>query len=147
MDFRDNISLETANTALRECKTIEEVKSFINVVMSDWIVSYHNTYSMDYPYLINNFIQVCKRYKTEPKGIVLVRYIPGENDLISEYRVLTRFLDVMAANGFCVRRQSEFFPCKKCDCLIPVRPLYSKLKFTSPESVPSVWIDTCKKCV
>lgn len=146
MEFVDNADITKISESLKECKTIEEIKEYINDTMPGWITSYHSTYSMDYPFLISNFTQICQKYKTTPKGLVLVKYIPGEGDLVCNYRTLTKFLDVMAANGFCVRRDCEFFPCKKCDSLIPKRALYSKLKFVSPNGVPSTWRNTCEKC-
>jgi hypothetical protein len=130
---------------LKSCKSLEEIKDLITRTFPNWMRHFYSTYSQDYPSLIFGYVSVCKNLNTTPKGIVLVDFIPAEQE-IGKYTLLTKFLDTMTVNGFCVRKLSEFFPCNVCSALIPSKSIYTKLAFTKPECVPEKWSNRCRKC-
>lgn len=130
---------------IKTCKNIGEVRDIIKNTFPNWIVSIHRDYSNDYPRLRYTYQTLCKAMNVEGKGIILVNFIPSVNNP-PEYTLLTKFLDIMTANGFIVRRTEEFRACSKCDRVIPVYQLYGTLRYKNPETVPKTWEPNCSSC-
>jgi len=133
---------------LRECSSLEDIKKLIYGIFPDLVKEYTRGYSSDYPYLIITWYTLCKAIKTEPKGIILVEFVPPsiKDDISEEYSVLRKFLDVMTANGFVARRNEEFMLCNKCGLAIPRHNLYKYVKFRFPDKFPDKWDIKCSEC-
>jgi hypothetical protein len=147
--YIDDENKEENISKLKSCKSLDEIRELIGQIFPKWIKGFYTTYSQDYPSLIFGYVSYCKLLKTTPKGIILVDFIPTEEeakDPNCKYTVLLKYLDTMTVNGFCVRRSIEFFPCT-CQALIPSKNVYSNLAFTKPDSVPKNWSNKCTKCV
>ena len=146
--YIDDENKEKNMLKLKSCKTFDEIKELIDEIFPKWMKGLYATYSQDYSFLIFNYVSYCKLLKTVPKGIILVDFIPEEKEIhdpTCKYTVLLKCLDIMTVNGFCVRRNIEFFPCV-CQALIPNKSVYINLSFKMPDSVPKKWSDKCAKC-
>lgn len=110
-----------------------------------------DNYSKDYEFLNESWDALSKKLKIPKQQIILVSFIPNEKDYSSgEFSLLVKFLDTMTANGFLVRRNSEYILCKYCKAAIPSERIYKILfknwYFAYGDKVPTNYKDHCKGC-
>lgn len=152
--YIDKDNCEEVKEELKACKNFFEVKAIIEREFPSWIVSMSDAYSKDYDFLNTTWELFCGKIKAKKQQIVLVDFIPNEEDYTKDprmikpgqgkailpvqpmtgqgvsalpsYSLLTKFLDTMAVNGFLVRRNTEFILCEYCKAVLPSKDLYKK---------------------
>lgn len=119
----------------------EQIQTIINVTFPDWIVSYTEKYSNDYPSLQSNWETMCKKLDVKPRFIVRVDDIKNDaNHLITQV-----FCERMTREGYVVRRKNELILCEKCSSAIPNFEIYEHMKRNNLP-VPDTWSNTCTNC-
>lgn len=113
----------------------------IKTVFPDWVKNELKEYCCDYPHLQTNWKFLCDKLQTSCKSIILVSDI--DLDRTSEKN---KICEELTRNGFIVRRETEFFPCKVCNHAIPSFELWKNFKNKNLK-VPESWSETCFNCI
>lgn len=127
---------------LRLSSTLGQVKTLIDEVFPDWIVTTMNTYCSDYPHLTENWYKVCQMTNSKPTQIMIVEEIFEDNTI---YSLISIFAECFTRAGFSVRRKREYIPCEKCNSAIPNYSLWQLFKDNGIK-VPEVWDVKCSGC-
>ena len=141
--FKDPENLEEIKNLITQCPTLKEVIDLIEKIYPNWIITFLDKYSDDYPHLYANWEILSKETNTKRTQILIVEYINAEED--ENHELLQIFVQLFTKIGFIVRSKEEIFPCRICKAAIPHRPSYEKMKELKID-VPEVWNDKCSKC-
>jgi len=125
-------------TTLGTCKDVlDKIKS----VYPEWIVTYINNYSDDYPTLTRNWNFICSKAQTTPTKIIIVKHIKFD----SFHVCVCAFAELLTIMGNCVRQEEDLGMCTVCGAAIPSQPMWQIMKEKGLD-VPEVWSLKCKKC-
>jgi hypothetical protein len=138
--------LDPANTPdiiakLGTLRILGEVKSLVDEVFPDWIVTTMNYYCADYPHITSNWKKICEMADTKPTQVLIVEELAEDN----AHSLIITFAECFTRAGFSVRRKREYFPCEKCGCAIPNSGLWQHFK-EKGFKVPEKWNVTCVAC-
>jgi len=78
---------------------------------------------------------------TKPTQIIIVDELFHDK----EHKFIATAAEIATRAGFSVRRKSEYIPCEKCHCAVPVKELW-QFFVDKKFKVPSVWNSTCSNC-
>jgi hypothetical protein len=126
---------------IKSFQTLGDIKPLLDETFPTWIITTMPKYSLDYPYLQQNWEKICEQCKISPSQIMIVDSI----NMDSQHTLLLTFCEVLTRAGFCVRRKEEFFPCKVCNSALPNVQLYDILK-QKGFKVPDNWSQLCSEC-
>lgn len=144
MVYEDHMDVKEAQAFLEEFNTITEEKELYEVLereFPEWVISFSDDYSDDYPVLRKNWHHLCKQIGVEPRGIALVRYLhpptathehrfqEGET-----YVILDGVVNHLFALGYILRRIEEFRTCENCNRVRPNKKMWT---FMHDRGIPS----------
>ena len=149
--YNDPDSRDSILTVLEKEHDHNEVQKLIRNVFPDWLSSFTDGYSKDYPHLTKNWHTICKRIGVTPKKIVLVRNIPIQD---KDKILIQAICEKMTRSGYVVRRTVEFTYCSVCKQAIPTEGIYNKMRETFDKLqtvnrglvLPDVWSNKCVNC-
>lgn len=138
---------------LEENESKEDVHIFevIKKIIPNWIIKRTDFYVKKYDNLQHNWVKVCTEWKTTPKEILLVEYIPNiENEDFEKYSILKRIIDSLTFNGYVVRSINDMTTCKKCNGAMLTETAYNFFKQINKDknisSWTKEWSDVCESC-
>lgn len=114
-----------------------------------WIQHTLDGYADEYAHFQQNWKLMCDMLKCKPEQILLVSEIEPYESEDQEKSFIQKGCDVLTQKGFCVRRVTEFQPCREnCGVAIPTLALHQKLHAHPmiQNRIPAVWKDTCDSC-
>ena len=124
MTYEDPENLGEIIKDIIQMKSVQEILNLLSTVYPTFIKNTVAEYSTDYPHFDINWRGMCATLKVQKAIIILVDIVPEDDTHI----LIKTFCEVLTQAGFIVRRYTDFFPCNKCDKLLPSEEIYSKLK-------------------
>jgi hypothetical protein len=127
--------------------------SYADTILPNWILHKSKHYIPEYSNLEQNWYQLCQRWNTEPKHILMVQCIPPQSE-IYQYTILHTFCNLMTKSGFVIRTQSQVIPCRKCQRMMLSEPVWRYLKMQHDrhpnaqvqQPIPKSWNEICHAC-
>jgi hypothetical protein len=142
-NFKDPENVEDIKETLKTLPTMKDILDLINKVFPNWIVTFFDKYSNDYPHLDKNWELITKELNIPKSQILIVENIYNKDD--EEHLLINLFCDIFTRSGFIVRRKNEIFPCEVCNAAIPNNESYNKMKESNIQ-VPETWTQKCTTC-
>lgn len=155
MEYLTNPSMNISDE-LETVKRLQpgQVLEYTQINTTGWIVRIIDEYSRDYEVLQENWADICRRIsfmsgrRCTPQKLVLVSEVFfNETDPAKVY--LQKICDKLTEYGYCIRRDTELFPCHSCGRGIISEELYAQISNSqSPFSLklPREWSDKCSTC-
>lgn len=149
------INSEKRDSILKTLGTSQNILEEVQRVLPNWIVYSCDGYTSEYSILENNWKNLCNEWKTTPKKILIVSFIPSREvfeklqsieDTSISYLILATSCNRLAANGFVVRTTSELVPCVKCNRAMLSKRVFEYLFENKSPLIVESWKDTCKDC-
>ena len=140
-DFKDPKNYKEILESLTKLSTIGEVKKLVDKVFPTWCVGFLNEFSSDYPSMTENWNKVCKKSKSKPSQIMVIRDLQDRSD----NKLVKAFAEIFSSSGFCVRRSIEIVPCNVCYKALPTLALY-KIMVEKGKKFPHKWSLKCSTC-
>lgn len=122
-----------------------EIIDYANHILPNWIVSVSEKYAEEYSILEQNWKNLCAQWKTTPKRIIIVDFLPEKGDFRG-YHLLEAFCNHLTVNGYVIRNKTELVACKTCGCALLTQRVYSYLLQNKSTLIPSEWNENCLKC-
>jgi hypothetical protein len=122
-------------------KDRENFLEIIEKYYPTWIQHRLDNYSLDYPHLQKNWEILLEKANKPKRKILLV----DEMNVDEDHTTILTLCEILAREGFIVRRTEEFFPCSICNSALPTKTLYKGFK-KNGITVPKKWMDKCKNC-
>lgn len=138
------IDPENIDEIMEKIKTIPDlngINDLIKKIYPDWVITFLDKYSNDYPHLEKNWDQVTKDNNITKSKIMIIDNIFKDD----KHTLINIFTDIYTRSGFIVRTKFEIFPCQVCNAAIPNINFYNKMKELKLE-VPDIWSDKCTNC-
>lgn len=137
------------NNIISQNESKENVNIFdvIEKIIPEWIIKRTYFYVEKYSTLQTNWKNLCSQWKTTPKEIILVEYLP-DIDKFEHYTTLRHIIDTLTFNGYVVRNIADITTCKRCNGAMLSEIAYNFMKEKS--SLPmwnKEWSDTCDGCL
>jgi hypothetical protein len=142
--YVDPTNLQEELSLISTFKTLEDVKTHIELVFPKWYIGMINTYSTDYTVLDKNWKDLCEQINTSPKAVVI---ISDDNFMSPDHSLSRVYCELFTKLGFCIRRSSDLITCTVCHSGIPREHLYNLLKDKCSSDVPAVWANKCSTCM
>lgn len=140
-------------TKLHDSQDYQTLLSWINLNLPNWIQEQLDDYAEEYTFLALNWAYLCVQWKTEPKQILIVEFLPNvcldpDYKEFEKYRILQVVIDGLSKNGFIIRKKSEIVACKGCQKALLSKEIYDffKSKPNSHKKLPKVWNEYCLNC-
>lgn len=134
---------------LEENESKENIHIFkvIEKIIPNWIIKKTNFYVKQYKTLENNWFKICSQWKTKPKEILIVEYLP-DLDNFENYTILRHIIESLTINGYVIRNIRDITTCDKCNgaMLNEVSFNFLKEQETSIISNDSKWNSICDTC-
>ena len=125
-------------------RTMGEIFELIDKTFPSWVIHIVDNFSNDYPFLDQNWANICKELNVRKAKIIIVRQI----SLIKEEsnnKLIKIFCELLTKAGFIVRDVNDLQLCSKCGNALPTQGMYNTLK-TMKVTIPEEYISECSKC-
>lgn len=147
----DEKDLELTILKLENLETADMI-SWIDNIIPRWKISLCKRYADEYSVLEQNWISLCQRWNTKPKYIIIVAFIPPQQDM-EKYRILWTLCNRLTKEGNVVRMDCEVVMCRVCESAIlsavvvdRINRARDSLQNPPPTPVPASWSPFCKTC-
>lgn len=143
---------EKIESVLASIKKNDDLYTFVNQLLPNWIIHTCDGYTSEYSILESNWKNLCNEWKTTPQKILIVSYVPSREEFEklqsndSAFQILATCCNQLAGNGFVVRAETELVACKKCEQAMLSRRVYDYLQQHKSPLVSGEWNDCCKAC-
>jgi hypothetical protein len=135
----------------------ENIYDYVRSILPEWIRYTCKRYTSDYALLETNWKNLCAQWKTTPKRILIVQFLPSREDFerlaqpsnssnLSSYSLIGTCCNLLTRNGFVIRAESELVPCIKCEQAMLSERVYNYLLENKSTLVSGVWNACCKEC-
>jgi len=133
--YLDPQNIEEIKSQLSEKKTMKDILELVNEIYPDWIITFADKFSTNYPSLTVNWVKTCEKMGSRPAQIMIVDDIIFDDD----HKLLQLFGDVFTKTGFSVKSKNHFIPCGRCKSAYPTLSIHQLLK-ESDNVVPAEWM-------
>lgn len=153
-------NVEKHNTIIHKlvhCDSSTNIYEYAQALLPNWILHVCERYVDEYNMLQTNWINLCTQWKTTPKRILIVSFLPSREEFEklghsdsetsrSTYQILATCCNMLTANGFVIRAYTEVTACKSCEQAMLSKTVYDYLSEHKSPLVSGEWNDTCKAC-
>lgn len=141
--YKDVESTKFILEQLKTCITMKDVLDLVKGTLPDWIITFINRYSDDYPKLTENWVTYCTEMNTKPSQIMIVEYVPSKEE---GYGVMNALCGLFTKAGFAIRTNRDIQQCTVCDAGIPTQNRYNFMQNNGITQLPSAWSPWCIEC-
>jgi len=150
----DEKDLEITLDKIRRLDT-RDILIWVDAIVPGWILHQTKSYTREYAMLEQNWIHLCNQWKTKPKYILIVEYIPDQR-LMHRFQILSALCNHLTRDGNVIRKESELTTCVDCDRAMLTERVVEQIhrarqqhrnEVTGPTPVPEVWNERCADCL
>jgi hypothetical protein len=123
----------------------DRVMEYLFLFFPDWIVEQTQKYAKEYETLEQNWHRLCAQWKTVPRAILIVEYLP-QPEQYADYQLLLAFCNHLTRMGYVIRQRTDLQRCPNCGCAILSRFVHGFLKQRGSKMIPAVWSSYCIDC-
>lgn len=149
-DFTDPSNVIEILEQICKLPTLGDIQPLLIKTFPTWIIGSMSGYSLDYPTLNDNWVEICQKMNIKPTEILLVEdlflqdaSLPAEHQT---HKLVNTFAEILTRSGFVIRRKCDLFPCNNCGRAIPQSHIYDLMKKQGLQ-VPEVWSTFCSTCL
>lgn len=134
----------------------ENIYDYVTNILPEWIRHTCKQYASEYTLLETNWKNLCSQWKTSPKRILIVDFLPSREDFErltqqsnssnSSYFLIGTCCNLLTKNGFVIRANTELTLCVKCEKAILTERVYNYLLENKSTLVSGEWNKCCKEC-
>jgi len=148
----DEKDLERTLEKIRNLETWD-ILNWIDSIVPGWVLHRTKQYTRDYTMLEQNWIQLCDQWKTTPKYILIVEFLPDQR-FMHRFQILWALCNHLTRDGNVVRKSSELTGCLKCGRAMLTERVVQQIhqvrtqnpNNAGPAVVPEVWNERCSEC-
>ena len=122
-----------------------DILEYANILLPNWIVNIIEKYAEEYSVLEQNWKNLCAQWKTTPKRIIIVDFLPEKGDF-KGYHLLEAFCNHLTVKGYVIRNKTEIVGCKTCNCAILSQRVFNYLLENKSTLISGTWNENCLKC-
>jgi len=156
-DQKINPDSEKREALLSILKETSDPYSFVEQILPGWILHTCDGYTSEYSILETNWKNLCNEWKTTPKKILIVSYLPSQEEFQKlqspvidpsedSFQMIATCCNRLAANGFVVRAETELTACKTCKQAILSKRVFEYLQQNKSPIAIGEWNELCKSC-
>lgn len=126
--------------------------SWIDAIIPKWKITQTKRYASEYDVLEQNWINLCQKWNAKPHFIIIVDFIPPQNDA-NNYKIIWTLCNYLTKEGNVIRNQSELTTCLNCNSAILTKTVIerinkarSSVKDPPPSKIPTIWNHLCNAC-
>lgn len=147
----DEKDLEHTLSKLSRLET-NDLLSWVDNIVPGWKITQTKQYADEYSVLEQNWINLCQKWNTKPKHIIIVKFIPNQHE-ISTYKIIWGLINYLTRDGNVIRNISELTVCTMCNSAILSKTVVDRInrardtvKNPPATPVPPKWNSLCKSC-
>ena len=124
-----------------------QLLGYAETILPNWIVHRCDHYAPEYQVLEQNWYRLCAQWKTVPRQILVVDYLPQSQEEFANYQVLLCFCNKLTHMGYVIRNKADLVPCQTCRRLLLSEKVYRLLKPHNTAGLPERWSPLCEDCI
>ncbi len=127
-----------------EAQTASTIRAFVDEFLPGWVQRACTRYVDECVILQINWTRLCTEWKTAPKEILIVEFLPTTD--WTQYEFLGKVCNVLTKYGYVVRNCSELTTCAQCDAAMLTEVVLAHVRERNPKMFSFQWDTRCLKC-